>query len=390
MREQLALVDARARAAGRTGAASGAPACRRRVTCSLLEVDVELADRRSPARRTAPPAAAPRAAARAARRSRPASSRSRRRRRRAPRPSRAPRRPPRARSPAPSSTSAARGDLRPGPVRQDEVEDHRLRRPHRRRRERRLGGLGRLDLVAGAAQARPSARRICCSSSTTSTRGPLTPDLAPAPQGSASTNVAPWPARDSAQTRPPFASAKPRAIASPSPAPRARRRRRAGTARRSAPDLAGGDPGPVVDDADEHLARRRRDLHAHGLACGRVLERVLDQVHEHALDLVGVDPHGQRLVGERDLDPSPSSPSSSSACTTSSSTAQTPGCGSAAPACSRERSSRLPTRRSSRSASPRIVVDAARAGRRGRGRGPARERARGGQDRHQRACAGRG
>jgi len=41
----------------------------------------------------------------------------------------------------------------------------------------------------------------------------------PAASGNASTNVAPCPSRSSAQTRPPFASANPRAIASPSPAP---------------------------------------------------------------------------------------------------------------------------------------------------------------------------
>ena len=35
----------------------------------------------------------------------------------------------------------------------------------------------------------------------------------------------------------------------------------------------------------------------------RVLERVLDQVHERALDLVGVGLHGRRLVGECHLDP---------------------------------------------------------------------------------------
>ena len=43
----------------------------------------------------------------------------------------------------------------PVPSGQDEVEDHRLGRPHRGGRERALGRLGRLDLVAGAAQARP-------------------------------------------------------------------------------------------------------------------------------------------------------------------------------------------------------------------------------------------
>ena len=82
-----------------------------------------------------------------------------------------------------------------------------------------FGGLGGVDVEAGAAQRRAEraqdlrlvvddedALLHAGSSAGTSTTG------------SASANVAPCPGRDSAQTRPPFAAAKPRAIASPSPA----------------------------------------------------------------------------------------------------------------------------------------------------------------------------
>ena len=66
----------------------------------------------------------------------------------------------------------------------------------------------------------PSARRICGSSSTTRTRWLHAGSSAgTSTTGSASANVAPCPGRDSAQTRPPFAAANPRAIASPRPAP---------------------------------------------------------------------------------------------------------------------------------------------------------------------------
>ena len=63
--------------------------------------------------------------------------------------------------------------------------------------------------------------------------------------------------------------------------------------------LVGRHARAVVDHAHERLRRRRGDLDAHRLARRRVLERVLEQVDEHALDLVGVDADGRRLVGQR-------------------------------------------------------------------------------------------
>ena len=64
------------------------------------------------------------------------------------------------------------------------------------------------------------------------------------------------------------------------------------------------DPRAPVDDPDQGASRRVRHLDAHGLGLRRVLERVLEQVHEHALDLHGVDPDGDRLLRKLDVDAS--------------------------------------------------------------------------------------
>ncbi len=76
-----------------------------------------------------------------------------------------------------------------------------------------------------------SARRICGSSSQTSTRCfalmcPRRWRRAPARRaasssaGNSTTKLVPWPGSDSTDTRPPLASTNPRTIASPSPEPR--------------------------------------------------------------------------------------------------------------------------------------------------------------------------
>ena len=81
--------------------------------------------------------------------------------------------------------------------------------------------------------------------------------------GSASTNDAPWPPRDSSHRRPPFASVKPRAIASPSPAPALVGAPGDAVERlEDALALLLGDPGPAVGDADEELLAGRGDPHA--------------------------------------------------------------------------------------------------------------------------------
>src|SRR5262249_14850350 len=111
-------------------------------------------------------------------------------------------------------------DLCPGPVRKHEVQDHRLRLAERGRSERLLRRRGGLDLVAGAAQVRRQrpqdlwlvvddehawgAAHACTGASRRA--------------GSASTKRPPS-GDASAQSRAPFASANPRAIARPSPVP---------------------------------------------------------------------------------------------------------------------------------------------------------------------------
>jgi len=64
-----------------------------------------------------------------------------------------------------------------------------------------------------------------------------------------------------------------------------------------------GDSRPAVDDADEHLASCRRHAHVDGLPGRGELERVLEQVDEHALQLDRVDLHHRGVVGEGELDP---------------------------------------------------------------------------------------
>ena len=82
-------------------------------------------------------------------------------------------------------------DVRAAAVGQQQVEDHRFGRAHRRLRERLLRCRRRVDRVARVRSFICSARRICGSSSTTRTRAPLTPG--PRTDGSANANVAPLP-----------------------------------------------------------------------------------------------------------------------------------------------------------------------------------------------------
>src|SRR5262249_10540040 len=115
-------------------------------------------------------------------------------------------------------------DFDAGGVRQDEIEDHRLQRPQRGGRERAFRGVRRVDLVPGGAQARAQRAQdlLLVVDDEHARRAHAGTSDGTGAVGSASTNVAPWPTRDSAQTRPPFAVANPRAIASPSPAPEPR------------------------------------------------------------------------------------------------------------------------------------------------------------------------
>ncbi len=173
----------------------------------------------------------------------------------------------------------------------------------RRRAQRLLRGGRRRDLVAGAAQVRlqgaQELRLVVDDEDALAAHAGTSAGSSTA--GRASTNDAPWPPRDSTQTRPSFASAKPRAIASPSPAPRWSGRpatRWNGSKIRSR--SSSGIPGPAVGHPDEQLLPRRAHADVHRLVRRREPQRVLEQVDEHALDLNGVDAHGRELRPRRD------------------------------------------------------------------------------------------
>ena len=121
------------------------------------------------------------------------------------------------------------------------------------------------------------------------------------PQRQLDHEVGPCPGADSAQTRPPFTSTRPRTIARPRPDPRAGGRRGAGRrARRSGRAPRPGSPGrgrrppaqrdPAGHGADQHRPARRE---AH---------RVLEQVDEHPLELGGVGADEGEVGVEGDLD----------------------------------------------------------------------------------------
>ena len=187
----------------------------------------------------------------------------------------------------------------PVPSGKHEVEHDRLGRAQCRRGQRSLGRVGGVHLVARAAEARPQCAqdlRLVVDDEDAGSGHAGTRARASA-TGSASTKVAPCPSCDSTQTRPPFASAKPRAIASPSPAPRAgplSEPRWKGSKMRSA--SLRRDSRTVVDDAHEHLGAGLPHLHANRLVGRRVAQCVLDEVGYDPLDLVGVGVDERRVV----------------------------------------------------------------------------------------------
>ena len=103
------------------------------------------------------------------------------------------------------------------------------------------------------------------------------------------------------QIRPPLASTKPRAIASPRPGAAVTGAVGPGAVERLEDPLALGrrDPGAAVDDAHEQppadRARADRDRVA-----ARVPDRVLEQVRERALELGGVGAHEREVAVERE------------------------------------------------------------------------------------------
>ena len=179
-------------------------------------------------------------------------------------------------------------------------------RPHRGGRKRRRSRRDGFDLVAGALKAGPQSAqdlRLVVDDEDPHVAH-LTTATCSAAAGRSRTNVEPPCSLDgSTRMTPPFASAKPRAIARPRPLPRPSPLPRSNGSKirsRSAATI----PGPRSRTADEHSAcarRARRDRD--GIGRRRELQRVLQQVHEHTLDLRGVDADrqgGRFLKRDRD------------------------------------------------------------------------------------------
>ena len=118
--------------------------------------------------------------------------------------------------------------------------------------------------------------------------------------GRASAKVAPWPGLDSAQTRPPFAAANPRAIARPKPGARALVAVPAIERLEDSLELARVEPRPLVDDPNDRLLPGGGDAHVNPSGGRRELQRVLEQVRENALNLDRVDAHERSLAGDVD------------------------------------------------------------------------------------------
>src|SRR5262249_39533423 len=112
------------------------------------------------------------------------------------------------------------GHLGPGPIRQHEIEDQRVRRTQPGRRQRSLDVLSRVNLVAGRSQTGPQRAQDLRFVVDHQHPLPVHAPTSTGTSGSASTKVAPCPSCDSTQIRPPLASANPCAIARPKPAPR--------------------------------------------------------------------------------------------------------------------------------------------------------------------------
>ncbi len=173
-------------------------------------------------------------------------------------------------------------------------------------------------------------------------------------------NRAPPPARFSAHTRPPCASTRPFTIARPSPRP-------LGLGRPSEHPVEGleqvgqcrgGNARAAIGHGDGDAARRLAHLDR-DLGVGlTVLGGIFDQVVDHLTDLDRVEPHRRQVVRNVDVQPvAARSPAVSRSTTSSSSMPRS--CqlfsGRSLPPSMRDRSSRLPTRRLSRSASSSIA-----------------------------------
>ena len=108
---------------------------------------------------------------------------------------------------------------------------------------------------------------------------------------------APLPSRSSAQIRPPCASTRPRAIARPRPGAASRARSiSAPEALEHARTCLGVETLAGVLDGDPYFSCERLDPNRDRAVAGGVSQRVGEQVHEHALDLLGRETGGQLFV----------------------------------------------------------------------------------------------
>ena len=256
---------------------------------------------------------------------------------------------------APRSELAAHVGARA--VGQDQVEDHRVGRAHRRLRERGLRRLGGLDLVprrpqAGAQRAqdlrlvvddedaRPRAhadRLDCCGDR--SARGRTSP---PGPSGTRPRHDRRWPRRTRARCEPEPGAAAP-----------ARRTSPAGTARRCsrAPTRGcrgrGRSPGPCSSPDVSVTWTPTRSSSGEYLSAFSIRLTSARSIWWKSARTAGDS------SGSEDVDPRSRRRRARRARRDESSTVQTSASGWAAPACRRERSRRLATRRSRRRPRPK-------------------------------------
>ena len=199
---------------------------------------------------------------------------------------------------------SSRQDVDPRPVREHEVEDHGLRRTHGGSRQCAFRGLGGLDVVARATQACSQGAQdlllvvddedAWAAHTATPVRGSWKREHEGRALPGARLDGQPAAVRLREAACDREAEARPRGVRSPRP-PLKRLE--------DALALLRQHSRPVIDHANDALRRSRRHLDADLFVGGRILERVLDQVHENPLDLVRVDKHGRRPARERHLGP---------------------------------------------------------------------------------------
>ena len=184
-------------------------------------------------------------------------------------------------------------------VREHEIEDDAVRRAHCGAGQGLLCGGRDVDLVAGSLEARPKRPqdlRFVVDHEDARTAH-LASAVRSAIAGSSSTKVDPALPGDpgSTQTRPPFASANPRAIARPRPLPRPTPDPRSNASKIRSRSVS-ATPGPR--SRTRTMARPEAAAARHFDRIGRgELQGVLDQIDEHTLDLCCVDAKRRQFGG---------------------------------------------------------------------------------------------